>query len=135
MSASRRRSRVTAAARSNAAPIFTALGDETRLHLVTRLCEEGPLSISRLAAGTNMSRQAVTKHLRVLSDAGLAHCGRSGREQVWQIRAKRLAEVRQLLGRIAEQWNEALGRLRAFVEQDAPDSLRRSGRSEDGPGG
>ena len=98
--------------------MFTALGDETRLHLVTRLCEEGPLSISRLAAGTNMSRQAVTKHLRVLSDAGLAHCGRSGREQVWQIRAKRLAEVRQRLSRIAEQWDAALGRLRAFVERD-----------------
>jgi DNA-binding transcriptional ArsR family regulator len=115
--------------------MFTALGDETRLHLVTRLCEEGPLSISRLAAGTNMSRQAVTKHLRVLSDAGLAHCGRSGREQVWKIRAKQLAEVRQLLGHIAEQWNEALGRLRAFVKKDAPDSLRRSGRSQDGAGG
>lgn len=97
--------------------MFTALGDETRLHLVTRLCEEGPLSISGLAAGTNMSRQAVTKHLRVLADAGLAHCGRRGREQVWQMKAKRLAEVRQLLGHIAEQWDEALARLRAFVEK------------------
>lgn len=106
------------------APVFTALGDETRLYLVSRLCREGPLSISRLAAGTSLSRQAVTKHLRVLSNAGIAQSGRSGREQLWQIQARRLGEVRRLLEQIAAQWDEALGRLSAFVER--PDGARRS---------
>lgn len=108
----------TARARQHArlAPVLTALADETRLHLVSRLCHEGPLSIARLTEGTELTRQAVTKHLRVLSDAGLAHAGRRGREQLWQIEARRLAEVRRQLAQIAEQWDRALSRLRDFVE-------------------
>jgi DNA-binding transcriptional ArsR family regulator len=98
------------------APVFTALGDETRLYIVSRLCQEGPQSIARLTAGTELTRQAVTKHLRVLSDAGLATSDRSGREQLWQVEAKRLGEVRRLLGQISEQWDDALTRLQAFVE-------------------
>lgn len=112
------RSALTPARLAHAAPVFTALGDETRLYIVSRLCREGPLSISRLAAGTTLSRQAVTKHLRVLSDAGLARSGRSGREQRWQIQARRLSEVRRLLVQISAQWDEALSRLSAFVERD-----------------
>lgn len=100
---------------ASVAPVFTALGDETRLYLVSRLCQEGPLSITRLAEGTALSRQAVTKHLRVLADAGLARSGRRGREQQWQIEARRLADVRRLLARIATQWDDALARLAAFV--------------------
>ena len=96
--------------------MFTALGDETRLYLITRLCEEGPLSISALAGGTTLTRQAVTKHLRVLQDAGLASCGRSGREQRWRVEPRRLREVRQWLGQISAEWDRALGRLKAFVE-------------------
>jgi DNA-binding transcriptional ArsR family regulator len=118
------RSQLTPARLAHVAPVFTALGDETRLYLVSRLCREGPLSISRLAAGTSLSRQAVTKHLRVLSNAGIAQSGRSGREQLWQIQARRLGEVRRLLEQIAAQWDEALGRLSAFVER--PDGARRS---------
>jgi DNA-binding transcriptional ArsR family regulator len=101
---------------SSAAPVFTALGDATRLALVTRLCDEGPLSITRLAAGTSLTRQAVTKHLQVLSDAGLARAAWSGRERQWSVDAKRLAEVRRLLARISSQWDAALGRLQRFVE-------------------
>lgn len=112
-----RRSLVSSAL-STAAPVFTALGDETRLYLVTRLCQEGPLSISRLTAGTALSRQAVTKHLQVLSEAGLARSGWSGRERRWRIEARRLAEVRRLLAQISSQWDEALGRLKAFVEEN-----------------
>lgn len=103
---------------SSAAPLFTALGDETRLYLVSRLCREGPLSIARLTEGTSLSRQAVTKHLQVLSDAGLAHAERQGREQHWQIEARRLAEVRRLLTQISAQWDEALARLEAFVQEE-----------------
>ena len=101
---------------ASAAPMFTALGDETRLYLITRLCEEGPLSISVLAGGTALTRQAVTKHLRVLSKAGLATCGRSGREQRWRVEPRRLREVRQWLGQISAEWDRALGRLKTFVE-------------------
>jgi DNA-binding transcriptional ArsR family regulator len=100
------------------APVFTALGDETRLQLVSRLCHEGPLSITRLADGTTLTRQAVTKHLRVLGDAGLASSRRHGREQQWHIEARRLAEVRRLLAQVSAQWDDALGRLAAFVERD-----------------
>ena len=112
-------SRVTTDRLHKAAPVFTALGDETRLRLVSRLCKEGPLSISMLTTGTSLSRQAVTKHLKVLSAAGLAQSGRRGREQLWQIEARRMAEVQALLRQIAAQWDDALGRLKAFVEKDS----------------
>ncbi|HEY0466529.1 MAG TPA: metalloregulator ArsR/SmtB family transcription factor, partial [Polyangiaceae bacterium] len=68
---------------SEAAPLFAALGDETRLKLVSRLCTEGPLSIVRLSEGTDVTRQAITKHLRALADAGLVHDTRQGRERIW----------------------------------------------------
>lgn len=99
-------------------PVFTALGDETRLYLVSRLCQEGPQSITRLAEGTTLTRQAVAKHLRVLGDAGLASSTRHGREQQWHIEARRLAEVRRLLDQISSHWDGALARLAAFVERD-----------------
>lgn len=114
------RSQLTAGRLAHVVPVFVALADETRLYLVSRLCREGPLSISRLAAGTTLSRQAVTKHLRVLSDAGIARSGRRGREQLWQIQAKRLGEVRRLLLQISAQWDEALERLSGFVERAEP---------------
>jgi DNA-binding transcriptional ArsR family regulator len=111
------RSRTVAAKLSDAAPVFTALGDETRLRIVGRLCREGPLSISRLTDGSRMSRQAVTKHLRVLSEAGVARSRRSGRERIWEIESRRLADVRQYLVEISEQWDEALARLQRLVER------------------
>ena len=115
---SRQAARPSPATLASVAPVFTALGDETRLYLVSRLCQEGPLSITRLAEGTTLTRQAVTRHLRVLGDAGLASSGRRGRERPWQIEARRLAEVRRLLGQISSQWDDALARLATFVERD-----------------
>ena len=114
------RARAATAKLSDAVPVFTALGDETRLRIVGRLCREGPLSISRLTDGSRISRQAITKHLRVLSDAGLARGTRNGRERIWQIEARRLTEVRQYLDEISAQWDEALERLRTFLENEAP---------------
>lgn len=101
---------------AGAAPIFAALGDEMRLRLVARLCADGPQSISRLTAGTSVTRQAVTKHLQVLADAGLARSSRLGRESIWELEPQKLEEVRQCLDYISAQWDEALGRLKAFVE-------------------
>lgn len=103
---------------ADAAPIFAALADETRLRIVARLCAEGPLSIVRLADGAAISRQAITKHLYALEEAGLAHSARAGRERIWELRTKRLSEVRQYLEQISQQWDTAVQRLRALVEKD-----------------
>jgi DNA-binding transcriptional ArsR family regulator len=114
-----RRSATATANRSlrASAPVFAALGDELRLRLVSRLCQEGPLSIKRLTEGANVTRQAVTKHLHVLAGAGLVRGSREGRESVWMVEPRRLEEARGHLDRISKQWDDALGRLRALVER------------------
>jgi DNA-binding transcriptional ArsR family regulator len=99
------------------APIFAALGDETRLQIVARLCAAGPLSITRLSEGAGVTRQAITKHLNALSAAGLAINVRSGREQIWELETRRLEIARRCLDRISDQWDVALGRLREMVER------------------
>lgn len=103
------------AARS--ASLFAALGDATRLRLVFRLCDHGPLSITRLTEGSKVTRQAVTKHLRVMQDVGLVRSTWQGRESVWQLELQRLKDARRYLDLISKQWDEALDRLRAFVEK------------------
>lgn len=113
---SKRLSRATARGLRQAAPVFAALGDQTRLRLVARLSAGGPMSIARLTAGASVSRQAVTKHLRVLADAGLACSVRSGRESVWELERKPFYEARLWLDGISAQWDAALDRLKTFVE-------------------
>jgi DNA-binding transcriptional ArsR family regulator len=98
------------------ATVFAALGDETRLRLVSRLCEGGPMSITRLTAGTDLTRQAIAKHLRVMEGAGLARSARHGRESVWRLDPLRLRDVRHHLELISRRWDDALGRLRELVE-------------------
>ena len=102
---------------ARAAPVFAALGDATRLDLVARLCKGGPMSIARLTEGTDVTRQAVTKHLHVLADAGLARGTRSGRDHVWEIDARRLADAHRWLDHIESQWDEALARLKSSLER------------------
>lgn len=99
------------------APLFAALGDETRLAIVARLCHEGPLSISHLTRGTPVTRQAITKHLRVMEGAGLLRGTRQGRESCWQLDTRKLEDVRRNLALISKQWDDALERLRKFVEE------------------
>ena len=103
---------------AEAAPIFAALGDETRLRLVARLCNDGPVSISRLTEGSAVSRQAITKHLRALEHVGLARSARTGRERIWELRTRRLSDVQRYLDQIARQWDAAIGRLRNLVEKE-----------------
>ena len=98
------------------AALFAALGDQKRLWLVSRLCGEGPVSITRLASGARITRQAVTKHLCVMEHAGLVRSSRRGRERVWQLEQQRLDEARRYLNQISAQWDEALERLRAWLE-------------------
>lgn len=100
---------------AQAAVLFAALGDEARLQIVSRLCKEGPLSIARLTEGTNISRQAITKHLNSLHAAELVEGERSGRESVWRMRTQRLEAVQLYLDQISTQWDAAIDRLRMFV--------------------
>src|SRR5262245_37179186 len=94
---------------AEAAPLFAALGDETRLALLARLCEGGPASIARLTEGAAVPRQAVA--------AGLGDAHGRGRYRVWELDAPRLAEAQRYLDRISRRWDEALERLRKLVEE------------------
>jgi DNA-binding transcriptional ArsR family regulator len=101
---------------TEAAPVFAALGDATRLALVGRLCAGGPLSIARLSEGAGVTRQAITKHLHALGDAGLVRHTRRGRERIWELETKRLETAQRCLGQIADRWDAAISRLKALVE-------------------
>ena len=103
---------------TEAVPVFAALGDATRLGLLGRLSVDGPLSITRLSEGTGVTRQAVTRHLYALGDAGLVRNARRGRERVWELDMKRLEKARRYLDQISAQWDEAADRLKAFVEDE-----------------
>jgi DNA-binding transcriptional ArsR family regulator len=102
--------------RQAARPIFAALGDDARLRLVTRLSSEGPMSIVRLSHGSGLTRQAITKHLRVLARVGLVQNARRGRESLWTLDPRPLDTARASLDEISHQWDAALERLKTFVE-------------------
>jgi len=108
----------TAIAQSNraVAGVFAALGDPTRLQLVAVLCAGGVFSIAQLTANTDISRQAVTKHLHVLADAGVVRGMKAGRERLWQLDPVQIERAKRTLEVIGRQWEVALGKLKAFVE-------------------
>lgn len=108
------------------ATVFAAIGDETRWQLLTRLASGQRPSIAELTAGTAMTRQAVTKHLRVLHAAGLVQHARAGRALRYELQPQRLDEARSALERIGRQWDDALLRLKLFVEADTPPAPRSS---------
>ncbi|MGC2029028.1 MAG: metalloregulator ArsR/SmtB family transcription factor [Steroidobacteraceae bacterium] len=101
----------------NYAPIFAALGDETRLRLITVLCVGGAMSITQLTSGTDLTRQAITKHLDVLAAAGLVRDVKVGRERLWEFEPTQLDEARRSLEAIAQQWDHALAKLKLAVEE------------------
>ena len=111
-------SRGTSAKLTGAAPVFAALGDETRLRLVARLCVDGPLSIVRLSEEAAVTRQAITKHLHALADAGVVRGTRQGRERIWKLEPRSLERARRSLDQISEQWDAAIDRLKMFVEKE-----------------
>lgn len=98
------------------AGIFAALGDATRLRLVAALCAGGAFSIAQLTASTDITRQAVTKHLEVLAHAGVVRDVKLGRERLWQLEPAQLEEAKRTLEVIGQAWEVALGNLKAFVE-------------------
>jgi DNA-binding transcriptional ArsR family regulator len=98
------------------APIFAALGDEMRLRLIAALCVGGAMSITQLTSGTDVTRQAITKHLDVLAAAGLVRDVKVGRERLWEFEPAQLDEARRSLEAIARQWDHALAKLKRAVE-------------------
>jgi DNA-binding transcriptional ArsR family regulator len=115
MSAKSQRSE--AVKRRDHAPVFAALGDETRLLLVAKLCSGQRRSISQLTQGSSLTRQAITKHLRVLQSVGVVQSVRSGRESLFRLDPKRILETKAYLEFVSEQWDQALARLKSFVER------------------
>src|SRR4051812_7770734 len=107
---------VASASRKPAA-VFSALGDETRLAIVNELADGSPRSIARLTGSSSITRQAITKHLRVLQGAGLVRGEREGRETLFRLVPGPLEEAQEYLGRVSAQWDGALSRLRAHVER------------------
>lgn len=97
--------------------LFAALGDRTRLLLVTKLSRGHPYSISKLTEGSKLTRQAITKHLRVLENAGIVIGIRAGRENRFELDPQPIDELRKYLDLVSEQWEQALVRLKAFVEK------------------
>jgi DNA-binding transcriptional ArsR family regulator len=98
------------------AVIFAALGDRTRLSLIARLSSGQPCSIAELTQNTRLTRQAITKHLRVLEDAGMVRSSRLGRESRFEFDPAPIEEIRTYLDSVSKQWDQALTRLKAFVE-------------------
>jgi DNA-binding transcriptional ArsR family regulator len=103
----------------NHAPLFAALGDEMRLRLVAVLCVGGAMSITQLTSGTEISRQAITKHLGVLAAAGLVRDVKIGRERLWEFEPAQLDEARRSLELIGRQWDHALAKLKLAVEGES----------------
>jgi DNA-binding transcriptional ArsR family regulator len=99
------------------APIFAALGDETRLALVAKLCGGQPRSISQLTEGSKLTRQAITKHLRVLENAQIVRSVRAGRESLFEFHPEPVEEAKKYLELVSERWDQALSRLKSFVER------------------
>ena len=102
---------------AHAASTFAALGDRTRLSLLARLSRGGPWSISQLTHGSHLTRQAISKHLRVLEHARIVRCVRSGRQSLFELDPLPVHELRDYLDRISAAWDTALGRLKSFVEE------------------
>ena len=113
----RRRASRAAGRRQVWAPIFAALGDETRLLLIAKLCGGKPRSIAQLTEGSKLTRQAITKHLRVLESAGIVHGTRRGRENLFALDPEPIQELKGYLDLVAGQWDQVLARLKAFVEE------------------
>jgi DNA-binding transcriptional ArsR family regulator len=109
------RSRASAASQRSA-PIFAALGDDTRLSLIAKLSAGQPNSISQLTEGSRLTRQAITKHLRVLESVGIVRSIHKGRENLFKFNPKPIEETKKYLDEVSDQWDQALTRLKAFVE-------------------
>lgn len=99
------------------APLFDALGDPNRLRIIVRLCDRGPSSTSQVTSAIPVTRQAASKHLRLLESVGLVTSARRGRERVWTVQTQSLASASDYLSQLSRRWDVAVDRLRAYVEE------------------
>ena len=99
------------------APVFAALGCVARLELLSRLSDGRDHSITELTGGLDLTRQAVTKHLRVMEQAGIVDSRRVGRESLFTVRPGPITQARDYLTRVSDQWDESIARLRATLER------------------
>lgn len=97
---------------------FSALADPTRRAILARL-QQGPSSVSELAAPFSMSLAAVSKHVGVLERAGLLHREVCGRERRCHLRAAPLREAAAFTVDYRRFWEERLDALEAYLEEDA----------------
>lgn len=97
------------------ASVFAALGDPIRLELLSRIQDGG--SITKLAYGLPITRQAVTRHLRVLEDAKLIEARRHGRETQFSACPARLFQAKGWLEDVTRQWDGTLERFQGHVEK------------------
>jgi DNA-binding transcriptional ArsR family regulator len=100
------------------APLFDALGDPNRLRIITRLCDGGPCSTTNITAVVPVSRQAATKHLLLLEAVGLVSSQRHGRERIWRVRPEPLTDASEFLNALSQRWDNAIDRLRTYVEDN-----------------
>ena len=100
------------------APLFNALGDPNRLRIITRLCNDGPCSTTTITTVVSVSRQAATKHLLLLEAVGLVTSQRHGRERIWRMEPKPLADASEYLNALSQKWDKAIDRLRTYVEDN-----------------
>jgi DNA-binding transcriptional ArsR family regulator len=114
---SRKSRSASGAIRTSRAPVFSALGDETRLALLARLCNGKRHSISQLTAGSTLTRQAITKHLRVLETVGIVRCVRAGRESLFELDPRPIKDIAEYLDLVSREWDRSLSRLKTFVEE------------------
>jgi DNA-binding transcriptional ArsR family regulator len=112
----KRRSTLAAKLHTHAS-VFAALGDDTRLALIAKLARGRPYSISRLTKGSKLTRQAISKHLRVLQTAGMVQSTRTGRETLFELNPQPIVELKEYLDFVSEQWDQALSRLKSLVER------------------
>ncbi len=99
------------------APVFAALGDETRLTIVGKLSDGQPRSISQLTEGSKITRQAISKHLQVLENVGIVHSIKSGRETLFEFDPRPVTQAKSYLDQVSDQWDKTLARLKNFVEE------------------
>ena len=123
-SQSQHRRKASAAARGARQPrsgvqagAFAALGDRTRLSLLGKLGHGGPRSIAQLTHGSHLTRQAITKHLRVLERARIVRSVRSGRHALFELDPEPVHALRDYLDQISAEWDQALARLQSLVER------------------
>ncbi len=100
------------------APLFDALGDPNRLRIITRLCNGGPCSTTKITEVVSISRQAATKHLVLLEAVGLVSSQRHGRERIWRVQPKPLTDASEFLNALSQKWDNAIDRLRTYVEDN-----------------